>query len=323
MKIDTPKSQHGTVTITMLAEICGTSKQVVSSILSEGRSSSKFSKKTYERVKSVAKEYNYRPNRTSVNLASGRHGSITILFKNFYKIPHNSINFLVRYAENYRQTVNLEVFNENKLPRCVSENSTDGVIIFEDLDPAINENLHQLSIPHVLINTCEHATPNSITFDEEGMMRDAMRYFSEHGRKIPIIVINDNVESYDKRRLKTVMEEHADFGLESPIVLEAYKYKTPVLELEKIVADNPHSDCIFISNYFNKYATYVEKLSNCNSHTIAFEFPVTHHYQLPALEFTIHQVEVPEKAVDLLNKIIDGKEVSGPILMRYNMEIRS
>ncbi|OGV52540.1 MAG: hypothetical protein A2X45_04035 [Lentisphaerae bacterium GWF2_50_93] len=311
----------GRITIGRIAELSGTSKQVVSSILGGGSSSSRFSRKTFSRVTGIARKFNYRPNRTSVNLVSGRHGSITVLFKSFYKIPFNAVNFLIRHAESYGQTVNFEIMKDDALPRCISENSSDGIILFEDVDASILSTLERYGVPHVLVNTGIRNQPNSITFDEEGLVRSAMKYFSDSGKKNPVFTSGDLELYWNRARLDTALSGYAGFGLKRPIILETPSVKDPVVALERIFADNPQADCLFIGEEFNRYAILVDRLCRSRDIRIAYVFSAFNHYNFPVADFSVEQKEVPEKAVGLLNQIINGEKPSGPFRMPYNMRL--
>ncbi len=311
------------ITIARIAEMSGTSKQVVSSILGGGASSSRFSRKTFSRVTGIARKCNYRPNRTSVNLVTGRHGSITVLFKSFYKIPFNAVNFLIRHAETYGQTVSFEIIKEDSLPRCISEDSTDGILLFEDVDEFILKALRRYKVPYVMVNTHARTQPNSITFDEEGLIRGVFKYFLDSGRKQPVLLIGDQELYWNKARLDTALSDYRGFGLQRPIILDVGKSQDPLMELEAIFADNPAADSLFIGEEFNRYAILVDRLFRSRNISIAYVFSSFSHYSFPSADFSVHQQDVPERAVELLNQIINGEKTSGPLTMPYNMNLNT
>ncbi|OGV42824.1 MAG: hypothetical protein A2X48_10525 [Lentisphaerae bacterium GWF2_49_21] len=323
MKKRRSAGKEGRMTIARIAELSGTSKQVVSSILGGGSSSSRFSRKTFGRVTGIARKYNYRPNRTSVNLVSGRHGSVTVLFKDFYKIPFNAVNFLVHHAETYGQTVSFEIVKDNILPRCISEDSTDGIILFDDIDEFILNALQKFGVPHVIVNTWIRNQPNSITFDEEGMIRSVLKCFSDSGRKLPVIAIGNTGFYWNKIRLETVLAEYHEFGLQRPIILDAPGEDDPAKAMESIFAGNSKVDCLFVGEDFNRYVLLLDKLRRNRDFTIAYVYSANSYFNFPAVDFSIHQKEVPEKAIDLLNQIIKGEKPSGPVTMPYNMNFSS
>jgi len=304
-----------------IARLSGVSKQVVSAILNGGNTSSRFSQATMDKVKKIAKKLNYRPNITSRNLVNGRHGCITILFKNFYRIPFNFPNFLIRRAETYGQVISFELLREKLYPRCVNEDRTDGILLFEDINEKILRRIRKYSIPHVFVNCNQRMCENCITFDEEDLIKKVLQYFADEGKKHPIFLIGNLDYYWNLERKNTALSSYRQFGFNEIKIIETFRYPTPQQELFKIISGSKLYDSLFIGEDFGNYQLIAEKFQLERDARIAYVMASFLPGPNNFLECSIHQVEVPEYTIDMLNKIINGKSPGGPIKMKYNMRL--
>ncbi|OGV60079.1 MAG: hypothetical protein A2X45_25100 [Lentisphaerae bacterium GWF2_50_93] len=307
------------VKISEIARLSGVSAPVVSCILGNRKTSTRYSEKTYGRVMEIVERYGYRPNRTSRNLSRQKHGSITILYSDFYQIPLNIFNFILNQAENYGQILNLEHVRKGTVPNCIRENATDGIMIFEDLEESIISSLDNFRIPHVHINNSRRYLPNSITYDEEGLAASVLEKFVKSGRKNPLFVLGSPVFYWNDIRKKTFLEKFKSYGLNEPVFFDFTEYQDKASAFEHLIAGDKSIDAVFLGDDSMDYRKSLDLEMNRREMTVAsigsgFSTYVCHGCQC----YEIDQQNLGAMAVDLLNRVISGSAPNGPLRITYN-----
>ncbi|MBU3876633.1 LacI family transcriptional regulator [Faecalicatena sp. AGMB00832] len=163
------------ITVNQIAEICKVSRTTVLRALNDSGS---VGKETKERILSVAKEYNYRPNLLARSLNHGRTmslGVVTINIENMYFVQ--SLNIINKEADKRGYFTNIVVCDESldwerKLIQGLADRQMEGILIspinkgkeFEDF-------LLSLNIPVVCIG---NQVSDSITTVQVNEMAAAM-----------------------------------------------------------------------------------------------------------------------------------------------------
>lgn len=174
------------ITLSDIARESGVSRQVVSAILNPDKSSTiRYSQETHLRVMDVVKKSGYRPNRTAANLVSKRHGNIGLIIKNTGNIPSQCIQYMLDAAGKRNQILSMESLNSESttLPLFLREDCVDGLIIFEDLEDTLLSEIERLKIPCLYVNNNIVNSRDSITFDEEDAMEQAVALLHGKGKK--------------------------------------------------------------------------------------------------------------------------------------------
>jgi len=174
------------ITLSDIARESGVSRQVVSAVLNpEKNSNIRYSRETHRRVMDVVKKWGYRPNRTAANLVSNRHGTIGLIVKNTGNIPSHCIQYMLDTAGKYNQILSMESLNSRAgtLPLFLREDCVDGLIIFEDLEENLLKEIERLKIPCLYVNNNMVHSSDSITFNEEGAMEQAVSLLHSKGKK--------------------------------------------------------------------------------------------------------------------------------------------
>lgn len=173
------------ITVKKIAEICGISQPVVSAVLNRGKSMSniRFSQDTANRVLAVADEYGYRPNRVAQNFHSKKHHVIGVLIHEAGNIPPDAFRDLLKVASDQKQLICFESVapDQEELPVFLRKDCVDGVLLFEQLNPQINDVITQIKLPAVSINAGHISQMHHVVFDEVDAIKQAVGLFQEGG----------------------------------------------------------------------------------------------------------------------------------------------
>lgn len=120
------------ITVNQIAEKCGVSRTTVLRALNDRGS---IGKETKEKILSVAKEYNYRPNLLARSLNHGRTmslGVVTINIENMYFVQ--SLNIINKEADKRGYFTNIVVCDESldwekKLIQGLADRQTEGILL--------------------------------------------------------------------------------------------------------------------------------------------------------------------------------------------------
>jgi LacI family transcriptional regulator len=190
-------------TISDVAERAGVSIATVSRVIND---SDRVTQKTLTRVREAISALNYSPHGAARRLASGRSGTLGLLFP---EITGNFMIPLLRGIETaaHEHDRDLVIHSTNRPPsessmrsRPVGEHNTDGLLIFPaSVDDAELTRLHRLHFPVVLL----HQTP------PPGLMIPYVTFENKTGsRKL----IDHLIEAHDRHRIAFLKgpEEHED-----------------------------------------------------------------------------------------------------------------
>lgn len=142
------------VNLSDIAKVIGISKMAVSLALREDRS---ISRETIDKVKEVAKQLGYTPNRLAQGLSSGRSSSIAVIVGgSFYDSYHEQfIRGALPHAIERGYTLSVGItdkdkLNESELIEKFRHMMVDGFLVFHSLDDAPYRKLTKQGVPYVL-----------------------------------------------------------------------------------------------------------------------------------------------------------------------------
>ncbi len=242
------------LTISSLAEKCGVSRMVVSSVLfpRESVSHIKCSKETKQKILDTAERLNFRANRTWRNATNKRHGSFGVLVKNIYNIPGvGNVSKIVNEAQKHNLLVSFDVIHDdNQLPLFLKEDVVDGILMFEDLGKPVNDAISTFAIPTVWINANNKNTP-CVRFDDVGGMESLVKLFTKKGKKnIAVFIPNENWTI--NIRKKSLLNAAKNNNLPEPkfLTILDWNKKEDYARMEKnifqFMKQNPEIDAVIV-----------------------------------------------------------------------------
>lgn len=183
------------ITIRDIAREAGVSTAAVSYVLNDKKGVGAETRKKIERV---IETYEYRPSMRSKSLALGKNYSIHAVIrreaapacKTFY------FNVIAKMVEQVMERFSVipayqsdDTGSDRSLLEIVRSNSTDGVIAFQGVVPAIRAELEKHKIPLVIINPGFDAnSATSVIIDFEKLAYRATSFLTDRGhRKIAMI----------------------------------------------------------------------------------------------------------------------------------------
>ncbi len=215
------------ITLKEIAKLAGVSQQTASAVLSKNKNdNTRFSEKTASKVKKIAEEYNYRPNRALRSVFEKKHKSIALLFNSIGAITREEINLLLDRTSELGQKLILDkVKNNSILPNCIKENIVDGLYLFENLGDEIDKAIDKYNIPAVYINAnmydCKSPTVN---MNENQAMNTALSLFMQSGKKRPLLLLQGSRDdSFNKLRVSGLKEACKINKLEEPFFMEIHE----------------------------------------------------------------------------------------------------
>ncbi len=248
------------ITITKIAKLSGVSRQVVSAILlpSETKAKSRFSEETKKRIEGIAKDTNFRPNRTWINATQDRHGSIGVLTRNSHLIPgFSNLSHILQEAQKNNFFVTFEKMgnDQKELPQFIKENVVDGLIIYEDLGKEINDKIKKYNIPTIFVNTNTIENVNTVNYDETDLMTKLVNRFKKLN-KTNILYLDSSIGEYFKIRKKALIKICKQNNLPNPVI---YNIKNSTVnantctktfeEIKNVINDNPEIDAIILERH--------------------------------------------------------------------------
>jgi DNA-binding LacI/PurR family transcriptional regulator len=97
-----------------------------------------------------------------------RHGALTLLVDNLGTVPDLALWWLLEHAADRGILLHLERIDRSgrELPLAVRERTSDGVIAFQDLSPAIHEAIAHIELPSLWVNCDLPSGPNVLRYNE-------------------------------------------------------------------------------------------------------------------------------------------------------------
>jgi len=212
-------------TIADIAAACGVSRWTVSAVLfpSANNKHVGYSEETKQKVLAAVQRLKYRPNRGSRNLLTRKHGAIGVLTAQFFNIPWHSIHAMLSTAKASDQILSFEAFTpgDAALPLFIRENAVDGLVLYEQIPPAIEQAIKTHNIPAVYVNTCRHDYPNTINMDEAGAIAQAVDHLATGGRKAITLIGRTPIAPFEQERIDALQRACERHGLQQmqPLLL--------------------------------------------------------------------------------------------------------
>ncbi|MGS2726453.1 LacI family DNA-binding transcriptional regulator [Psychroserpens sp. BH13MA-6] len=330
------------VTLKQLAEQLNVSVSTVSKALHD---SDEISPDTIERVKSLAKLLNYKPNKLAVSLKSSKTNTIGVIIPNIlnhffakalYAIEKEASDKgynIITCVSNELQSKEIESL------QLLSNGSVDGFImsIAEETQVANDFDhiniLAKQNIPVVLFDrVSENIACDKVIIDDFGAAYEATKHLLSEGRKN--IVLFSDIEDLSVGKLRTngyteALGEADDYGrqpktiiLKSDDAIEAVIEKTLQDDdsIDGIVAIDNVSGVIALHKALKLGRNVPEDLS-----VIGFSDENILKFTNPKLStVSQHTLEIGKNAVALLIDRINNKGVSQPITktIRTNIVLR-
>ncbi len=330
------KSRHR-VTLKEISRITGVSQPVVSAILGRlNNPTVRFSPETREKVLTVAKQLNYRPNRGARTLLRQRHDIIGLLIANMGNLPHLTPTWLLNRAAHFGQILAFEYVDTSipnpPLPLFLREDSVDGVILFEDLGPHIYREINKIAIPAIYVNTDYQESANCVLFDEPGAMKIAIDKFEALGCT-RVAIFHPQSSHYFTRERSLWFEKHAA-EKKLPALIHTMPrnhtdirtcYDQALTHIRQLFQKTTEKIGILIHDtelapaLYHLAATYQRKIPD-DLAVIAMHQQKIQPFLIPPLScLQLNTQQLAYFVVDRLNDLIDGKELTGPYRFPYTL----
>lgn len=175
------------ITVNQIAEKCGVSRTTVLRALND---QGRVGKETKEKILSVAKEFNYRPNLLARSLNHGRTmslGVVTINVENMYFVQ--SLNVINKEADRHGYFTNIVVCDESlewerKLIQGLADRQMEGLLISPiNKGKDFEEFLLSLHIPIVCIGNRVSDQLTTVQVDEMEAAASAVNLIASKGYK--------------------------------------------------------------------------------------------------------------------------------------------
>jgi LacI family transcriptional regulator len=200
------------ITVNQIAEKCGVSRTTVLRALNDRGS---VNKETKEKILSIAKEYNYRPNLLARSLNHGRTmslGVVTINVENMYFVQ--SLNIINKEAEKRGYFTNIVVCDENlegerSLIQGLADRQMEGLLISPiNKGKDFEEFLLSLHIPIVCIGNRVSDAITTVQVNEMQAAMDAVELIVSKGYQRVVFVCpplavakEQNIYSHEQRMM--------------------------------------------------------------------------------------------------------------------------
>ena len=207
------------LTISQVAEAAGVDRSSVSRAFSRPEL---LKPETVQRIKAVAKQLGYVPNRSARALSTGRHGNIALI------IPDVANPFfppLIRAAQNEAEQADFCVFlgnsdedarqEEKLVSRLLGQ--VEGVVLASPRLPDERIRAHAAAKPLVLINRDVPGIPR-VLIDSGSGVAQAVDHLAESGHRHIVYVSGPSTSWSNKQRRAAVKKTCARLRLEMSIV---------------------------------------------------------------------------------------------------------
>lgn len=325
-------------TLEDIASVCGVSRRVVSAILAPVPSSQRvrYAEQTRLKVEQEAKRLDYRPNRTSRAMKSSRHGQIGILLRVVQSVQDGAMAPLLYRAQQLGLSVvyQLHPVGQEGLPKFISEDMVDGIIVFEDWEQEIIDAIDRYRIPLVMVNTFRTGRRGLVDLDEVGAVETIVEAFAKAGRrKVQALFSNYDVEHNAVRlgALKNACRKH---GMRVPrhsdIIAQGLTDDSEGgvgLQLAAEVEPALAAGCDAFYIQFDHWAAPIYRVLADLGRSIPGDIAVAAHHLRnpevfePRVSGHVYPLDQGIVAVDLLEEMISGKRVgTKPRLVPYRFQ---
>ncbi len=266
------------ITVNQIAEKCGVSRTTVLRALNgQGR----VGKETKEKIISVAKEYNYRPNLLARSLNHGRTmslGVVTINVENMYFVQ--SLNVINKEADKHGYFTNIVVCDESlewerKLIQGLADRQMEGILISPiNKGKEFEEFLLSLNIPVVCIGNRVSDQITTVQVDEMGAAASAVDLIVSKGYERIIFICpplsNEKQQNIyvHERRLRGFQTAIEKYPGKSGEVVGKEEY---LGEMERILGEKTGQKTAFLCSG-DSYALSVMRWSEQHGYSIPKDF---------------------------------------------------
>ena len=238
-----------TATLKDISKVSGVSYRTVSEVLSGRESGEKYyySNKAKETVLKTAKELGYRKNRSARNTVHKRHGTIAVVIDSLFTIRMVMFNSMSKAAaDNDLLLVIDRIDGDNILPRSLSEDMCDGVILTGINAGKLGKKYEQLGVPAVYLHTDNPETPGAVSVDEYHGTEMIVNALAEAGRKQIVLYFSQSTykSSLIRREAFNYLSEQA--GMKEPVLVEHYRSRYTYEFFLKHLEENSGIDAIII-----------------------------------------------------------------------------
>jgi LacI family transcriptional regulator len=264
MPHSSPEQPPKRVSLRDIANKCGVSASTVSAVLHDRRgNNSRFSPQTRQLVLETAEAMGYRANRFFRNFSRRRHGVLGIVHAPDGFVPHPTLTAMsmAAAARDY-----MLVFShvEQSEPMFLKEDAVDGLVILGDAREDLGRRAEKLEIPTLYVNCNRRLVPGTITYDEEGGIRQVMTHLAERGRKQvlflqPAVHREKGPAHYSEIvRWETIQQCSREFGMkgalnyrmttwfETDVRRQTDTYEPAIEELMTLLRNHPACDAVVL-----------------------------------------------------------------------------
>ncbi len=326
------------ITVKKIAELCGISQPVVSAVLNPGKlkSNVRFSEETASKVRAIADEYGYRPNRVAQNFQSQKHHIIGVLIHEAGNLPPDTFRNLLNKADEYKQLICFESVkhNDDDLPVFIRKDCVDGVLLFEQLDPKIHEAIARIKLPAISINAGHICKTHNVVFDEVDAIRQAVGLFEQGGCQRYVLTRTfANANHYaTHERVSTLHRLAYQNGLPEPLVIEldnlligSASQKQDVINQLMRVFSQPEKIGLVDTGIYTTLPLH-QILTKANRHepdNLVHVFigndPTNDLLWPPINRISIDLPKLMQHAVSDLTRLIQGDKPQGPPVVPYQL----
>ncbi len=312
------------ITLKELAKLLNVSVSTVSKALND---SPEISPKTAERVKELASLHNYRPNPVAVNLKKSKTGTLGVV------IPNISNSFFARVlsgieAEAHKLELQIITYisnesldREKQICDLLTSGFVDGVLIAVSEETQKKQDYDHLfslvdyDIPIVLYDRINIEIPSDkVGIDDEQSFIEAARYFQKKG--LDKIGLASAIHHLGVGKLRIRGYEKALENMESKWIAKASKPEDLKAKIKTLISQEKVSALLctdFESTIMATRIAYEENIEIPKDLKVIGYMPrEVAEFLTPSISYIEqHPREIGVKAVELLNKRIEGKGISG------------
>jgi LacI family transcriptional regulator len=336
------KKKKKRVTLADVSEAAGVSMSVVSAILNAKRkNNSRFSPATMQNVIKVVRELNYRPNRTARKFVKNEKSIVGLLFSRLGKVGLRPLSLMAQWSAAYDFELIIERIQPNKVPRFLTQDMVDAIVVFEKLAPELQTEIDSLGIPLVCVNTDGGGkTASYIHFDEKEGMHLLIDYFNKQGKQHPMAILpkkaNDTHYSHTAR-IEALFSYSDEMGMNVPIIIDpeysggGYGGDLIVEPVKKGLADNPETDCIILNWDYDAICVYdavkqAKKRIPGDISVASFRTGagrIISRLDPPLTHLDINDDDIGRITVQLLNDIFSGRSQGNEtVILPYVLNVR-
>ena len=248
-------ASNSKITLKGLSKILNLSISTISKSLND---SSEISQLTKDRVKEVAKLYNYQPNRVAVNLKSGKTKTIGVVLPSIQNYFFNNVlNGIEQTIENTGYNILISITNESHKKEKQHLNSlanglVDGFIISvaeetqQLKDVEHYKNALALKKPIVMFDrVAEAIESNTVIGNDKQAVYEATSYLKTKGKKHIALVTTLQNLNVGKERYEGYKKALEEFSNEAQLEI-VLKTTSPTVEsdFKSFLTSNPEIDAI-------------------------------------------------------------------------------